>query len=64
MNTPQAPTGRDSIASENSVWSHWTQIILTSLQKSDRKSRHRSLAITHLEDVISRLEMDSRDLNP
>lgn len=37
--------------------------VLQRMKGSVRKSRQRSLAITHLEDVIMRLGMDLKDLN-
>lgn len=47
---------------ESKKWRQDLDTILQSLKTSDRKSRNRSLAITHLEDVIMRLGMDLKDM--
>lgn len=47
---------------ENKLWRQKLDALLQEIKGSDRKSRHRSLAITHLEDVIMRLGMDMKDL--
>lgn len=48
---------------ENKLFRKDLDAILQMIKNSPRKSRNRSLAITHLEDTIMRLGMDLKDLN-
>lgn len=48
---------------ENKQWRKDLDAVLQQIKVSERKSRNRSLSITHLEDSIMRLGMDLKDLN-
>lgn len=47
---------------QNKDWRKRLDVILQEIKEAQRKSRHRSLSITHLEDSIMRLGMDLKDL--
>lgn len=44
-------------------WRMQLDFLLQEIKEAKRKSRSRSLAITHLEDVIMRLGMDLKEMN-
>lgn len=47
---------------DSKQWRKDLDLILQKIKESSRKSRNRSLAITHLEDSIMRLGMDLKDM--
>lgn len=52
----------DAAVIENKTWRQELDATLQKVKEAPRKSRNRSLAITHLEDAIMRLGMDLKDL--
>lgn len=53
---------QDAAIVENKDWRQRLDGILQEMKEAVRKSRHRSLSITHLEDSIMRLGMDLKDI--